>query len=83
MGAALKLKRVLANLQRVLAIELLCAAQGIDFLAPLRPGRRAQKAFEAVRSVSRRLTDDRSLAGDIERVCELIERRRFSEILKE
>ena len=83
MGAALKLKRVLANLQRVLAVELLCAAQGIDFLAPLRPGRRAQKAFEAVRSVSRRLTDDRSLAGDIERVCELIQRRRFSEILKE
>lgn len=83
MGAALKLKRVIANLQRVLAIELLCAAQGIDFLAPLRPGRRAQKVFEMVRSVSERLTRDRSLAADIERVCELIEERQFSRILKE
>ena len=38
MGAARRLEPMLANLRRVLAIELLAACQGIDFLAPLKPG---------------------------------------------
>ena len=81
MGAALKLRRIIENLKRVLAIELLCAAQGIDFLAPLRPGRKAQKAYQLVRSVSARVERDRSLSSDIERVCSLIEEKKFSKIL--
>ena len=81
MGAALKLKRVVANLKNVLAIEFLCAAQGIDFLAPLKPGRGAQKAYQWVRSVSRAVTRDRSLASDIGRVGQLIDEKRFSQIL--
>ncbi|MCI0628189.1 MAG: histidine ammonia-lyase [Acidobacteria bacterium] len=81
MGAALKLKRIVENLKHVLAIELLGAAQGIDFLAPLKPGRGAQKAYDLVRSVSSRLDQDRSLAADIQRVCDLIAQGRFSKIL--
>ena len=38
MGAAWKARRVLRNLENILAIELMCAAQGLDFRAPLRPG---------------------------------------------
>jgi histidine ammonia-lyase len=82
MGAALKLKRVIANLKNVLAIEFLCAAQGIDFLAPLKPGRGAQKAYQWVRSVSQAVTRDRSLASEIGRVGELIDEKKFSQILK-
>ena len=82
MGAALKLRRVIANLRNVLAIELLCAAQGIDFLTPLKPGRGAHQAFQRVRSVSPAVTRDRSLASDIRRVAELIEKKQFSQILK-
>jgi histidine ammonia-lyase len=82
MGAALKLKRVIANLKNVLAIEFLCAAQGIDFLAPLKPGWGAQKAYQWVRSVSRAVTRDRSLASEIGRVGELIDEKKFSQILK-
>src|SRR5262249_35752306 len=82
MGAALKLKRVVANLRNVLAIELLCAAQGIDFLTPLKPGRGAQRAFQRVRSVSPVVTRDRSLASDIRSVAELIDGHEFSQILK-
>ncbi|MEW5975853.1 MAG: histidine ammonia-lyase [Acidobacteriota bacterium] len=81
MAAALKLNRILRNLQHVLAIELLCGAQGVDFLAPLRPGRGAQKAYELVRSVSRRMKTDRSLASDIQRVADLIAQGRFSKVL--
>ncbi|HVN78700.1 MAG TPA: histidine ammonia-lyase [Terriglobia bacterium] len=82
MGAALKLKRLVNNVRHVLAIELLCAAQGIDFLAPLKPGVGAARACSLVRSVSSKVTSDRSLAGDINRICDLIAERRFSEILR-
>jgi histidine ammonia-lyase len=50
----------------VLAIELLAGAQGVEFLAPLQPGRGVRAAREFVRSLSPRLRDDRPLAGDIE-----------------
>ena len=39
MAAAWKAQRILANAQRVVAAELLCAAQGLEFLKPLTPGR--------------------------------------------
>ncbi len=43
MAAAFKASRILANAQRVVAAELLCAAQGLEFLAPLRPGRGVER----------------------------------------
>ena len=61
------------NAARVVAIELLAAAQGIDFQAPLKTSPALQSAYDRVRAVSQRLATDRSLAGDIERVCGLIE----------
>ena len=81
MGAALKLRQVLQNVKRILAIELLCAAQGIDFLAPLRPGRGAQKAHQLVRSASAHLVQDRSLSPDIEKLSKMIEGGHFADIL--
>jgi len=81
MGAALKLKRLVENVRRVLAIELLCASQGIDFLAPLRPGTGAEQAYKLVRSVSEQVISDRSLTGDIDRICDLIRKDQFSNIL--
>ena len=82
MGAALKLKQVLANLRKILAIELLCASQGIDFLCPLQPGVGGKRTHALVRSVSPALQKDRSLAPDIELLEDMIERKRFAAILK-
>ncbi len=82
MGAALKLKRVLENLRRVLAIELLCSSQGLDFLQPLQPGVGGRKAWRLVRSVSPFLGKDRSLAKDIIKIEQLIEADQFASILK-
>ena len=81
MGAALKLRHVLQNVKRILAIELLCGAQGIDFLAPLKPGWGARKAHQLVRSVSVRLGRDRSLSSDIEKLSKMIEQGHFANIL--
>src|ERR1700691_4130841 len=52
MSGARRLERMLGNLRRTLAIELLCACQGIDLLAPLNTGTLSTKAYEAVRSKS-------------------------------
>jgi histidine ammonia-lyase len=71
-ASGLKTWQVLANSERVLAIELLAGAQGVEFLAPLEPGIgvRATRAF--VRTLSPRLRDDRPLANDIETVAATI-----------
>jgi len=64
--------QALANSEWTLAIELLAAAQGVEFLAPLEPGRGAEAARAFVRSVSPRLVDDRPLAGDIDALAATI-----------
>jgi histidine ammonia-lyase len=68
-ASGLKAWQVLANAERVLAIELLAGAQAVEFLAPLQPGKGVRATREFVRSLSPRLRDDRPLAGDIEEVA--------------
>ena len=71
-ASGLKAWQVLANVERVLAIELLAGAQGVEFLAPLQPGVGVRAAREFVRTLSPRLRDDRPLADDIEGVARAI-----------
>jgi histidine ammonia-lyase len=71
-AGGLKAWQVLANCERGLAIELLAGAQAVEFLAPLEPGPGVQATREAVRELSPRLRDDRSLAPDIEAVATAI-----------
>lgn len=66
------------NAANVIAIELLAAAQGIDFHAPLKTSPALQSAHAKIRSVSPHLEQDRSLAGDTARVRELIEAGAFA-----
>ena len=66
MTGALKLRQIVENAERVVGIELMCAAQGVEFRAPLRPAKEIEKAHAAVRSVVSRLEQDRVLAPDIE-----------------
>ena len=81
MTAALKLRRVVQNVRHVLAIEALAAAQAVDLLAPLKPGKRAQRALAEIRAVSPTVSGDRSLAGDIAQVAEVIRRGKLAEVL--
>jgi histidine ammonia-lyase len=81
MTAAIKLKKVVANTRMVLAIEALASAQAIDFLAPLKPSKRAQKAIAAIRKVSPQMTADRSLAPDFVKVSEVIFRGEIADAL--
>jgi histidine ammonia-lyase len=83
MAAALKLRPILTNVQTILAIELLAACQALDFLAPLRSGRRAELARALVRRASLFVRADRRLDRDIARLRRHIEAGTFASILKE
>ena len=66
MTGALKLRQIVENAERVVAIELMCAAQGLEFRKPLRPSREVERAHAAVRTVVPRLEQDRVLGPEIE-----------------
>jgi histidine ammonia-lyase len=82
MSGARRLSRMLQNLRHIVAIELLCACQGIDLLAPLQTGTLAKKAYDTVRAKSPKVVEDRRLAEDIDGVTELVARGTFSTILQ-
>ena len=71
-AAGLKALQVVANAERVLAIELLAGAQGVEFLAPLEPGAGVRAARASVRTLSARLREDRPLSRDIEQLATAI-----------
>ncbi len=81
MSGARRLERMLHNLRHILAIELLCACQGIDLLAPLQTGTLAKKAYDAVRAASPKVTADRPLASDINAVATIVAQGTIARIL--
>ncbi len=72
-GAARKLLTVVDNVRRVLAIEILCGVQAIEYRAPLRPGAGTARIVEAVRAKVPAIEGDRSHSADIETVAAMIE----------
>jgi histidine ammonia-lyase len=72
MTAALKLRTIVENAEQVLAIELLAAAEGLEFRRPLRAGAGVEQAHERVRSLSPAVDADRSMSSDIERIASAI-----------
>jgi len=81
MTAAIKLKRIVDNTRNVLAIEAIAAAQALDFVAPLKTGKRGQKAHQAIRTVCAAMDKDRVMYRDFANVAELIASRRVAEVL--
>jgi histidine ammonia-lyase len=79
MTAATKLRTIVENAEYVIAIELLAAAEGLEHRAPLLPGLGVQRGYEVVRRHVPRLTEDRALAGDIEKIALAIRSDEFDE----
>jgi histidine ammonia-lyase len=71
--AAIKASQVVDRLAAILALEFLCAAQGLDFLLPLKPGRGVRWAYEVLRSRVTHLEEDRVLRHDFDKVLPLLE----------
>jgi histidine ammonia-lyase len=78
MTSALKLRKIVDNAERAIACELMAAAEGLEYRKPLRPGPKLLAWYEKVRSVVPRLSTDRPLSEDIERLATEIRERRFS-----
>lgn len=66
MTGALKLRQIVEHAERIVGIELMCAAQGLEFRKPLKPSREVERAHAAVRAVVPRLGQDRVLSPEIE-----------------
>ena len=72
--AALKCGQALDNAKHVVALEYLVAAQGLEFARPLQPGVGPRAASRALRRVVKKLDGDRTLAPDVRRIVDLMER---------
>jgi len=72
MTAALKFLQVVKNVEIILAIELMCAAQGLEFLKPLKPSPKLQEVYRRVRELVPPLERDVQLSGYIEALVPLV-----------
>lgn len=70
--AARRLVPMLRNTEHIVAIELLAAAQGIEFLRPLKSSSALEGVLRQIRAASPAMMQDRSLAPDIEAVRHLV-----------
>ena len=77
MTAALKFRQVVENTERLLAIELLCAAQGLEYRLPLKPALRVGKAVVTIRTLVRPLANDRVLGPELEALSAAIRQGTF------
>jgi histidine ammonia-lyase len=68
-GAARKLRHAIANLQRIVAIELMVAARALDLRAPLRPAEGTEAARAAVRELVPGFGPDRHVAPELREVA--------------
>jgi histidine ammonia-lyase len=66
MTSALKLKTIVENAERVLAIEFIAAAQGLEYRRPLKAAREVEHAYKLMRRTVSRLQEDRSFSREIE-----------------
>jgi histidine ammonia-lyase len=82
MGAtsALKLRRSIERVRQVVAIELLCATEALEYQRPLRSGDGVERAYETVRRVVSKRSADRPPSTDIAAIEQLIVNGEFGEV---
>jgi histidine ammonia-lyase len=83
MTAALKLRQIVENAEYALAIELMTAAEGIDYRRPLRSSPNIEKAHAMIRAMVPRLTEDRPPSADLETLARALREGQFDEFCDE
>src|SRR4051794_5675347 len=79
MTGALKLRQIVENVERIVAIELMCAAQALEFRRPLQSSPQLERMHAAVRAVVPRLEQDRVLAPDINALAAAVRNGAFNQ----
>ena len=77
MTGALKLRQIVEHAERIVGIELMCAAQGLEFRRPLKAGKEIERAYALVRTVVPKLERDRVLAQDIQALADAVRHGKF------
>lgn len=80
MTGALKLRSIVGLAENVFAIELLAAAEALEYRRPLKPGKGVEQALKLVRQTVPPLTGDRTLSGDIARLAQQIRAGKFDNL---
>ena len=80
MTSALKLRSIVDLAENLFAIELLAAAEALEHHRPLKAGKGVERAFEIVRKIALRLTEDRSMSNDIAQVAAAIRAGKFDSL---
>lgn len=70
--AARRLQAMLSNTAHIIAIELLAAAQGLEFSRPLTSSAALEALYQWIRGISAAMIEDRSLAGDMQQLQQLV-----------
>ncbi|MFY9621364.1 MAG: histidine ammonia-lyase [Pyrinomonadaceae bacterium] len=81
MTGATKLRAIVDLAERIVAIELITAAEGLEYRKPLKSGRGARDAYEVVRKHVTRLTADRSMSNDIQAIADATRTAEFDTLL--
>jgi histidine ammonia-lyase len=82
--AARKAKEIIRNTQNIIGIELICAAQAIEFRGWENLGKGTKQAYKAIRDKVPRLEEDRQLSIDIETVVrELVQNGKLVEVIRD
>ncbi len=76
-----KFNQVLDNVERILAIELMYACQGLEFRRPRKTSAFLEEVFTKVRSVSPKLEDDRLIGDDINNIIDLLQTEDFKKLI--
>jgi histidine ammonia-lyase len=79
MTGAIKLRQIVDHVERIVAIEMMCAAQALEFRRPLRSSPSLERVHDVVRSVVPRLAQDRVLATDIDALAGAVRSGAFNE----
>jgi len=79
---ARRLVRMNCNLNTIIGVELMCAAQGVEFRAPLKTSPRLQKAMNVIRAEVPSIEEDRYMADDIARASGLAEKGVLIDVLE-
>src|SRR5436190_7707255 len=80
MTGALKLRAIVELSEMMTAIELIAAAQGLEYRAPLRAGKGVESARAVVRKYIAPLTADRSMSAEVERLAQIIREGEFDSL---
>jgi histidine ammonia-lyase len=80
--AARKAIEVLRNVERIVAIELLCAAQGADFRGAEKLGKETKAVYSVIRRRVSMLKKDRPLFKDVETVVDMMQKGQINKVVK-